>query len=143
MKNGMLVICGNSIKELEADLVAMKATLDMGKRMACGGSTPDKVEQALAALKTAIAESQPSTLAQKHHCACNKCCDYLLPDDLEDEKEEIDLDEFLETEDYEEYVRNKLEDLDEDIYSICTDSNLCDKEKSENIMELLNERLIP
>ena len=147
MKNGMFVICGNSIEELEADLKGMKAALDMGKRMACGGSTPDKVEQALAALKTAFAESQPSALAQsminvikasyeeqKGGCACDSCCDCSCHDDL---------DEILEGEEYEEYICNKLEDLEEDIYDICTDSNLCDKKKHENIVELLNERLIP
>lgn len=159
MKNGMLVICGNSIQELEADLMAMKAALDTGKRMACGGSTPDKVEQALAALKTAIAESHPSALAQgmidainasyekqKGGCACDSCCGCSCHDDLDyegDEEEEVDLDEILETDEYEGYIRTKLEDLDDDIYDICTDSNLCDKEKHENIVELLNERLIP
>ena len=159
MKNGMFVICGNSIEELEADLKGMKAALGMGKRMACGGSTPDKVEQALAAIKTAFAESQPSTLAQsminaikasyeeqKGGCVCDNCCGRSCHDDLdyeEEEGEEVDLDEILEGEEYEEYIRNKLEDLEEDIYDICTDSDLCDKEKHENIVELLNERLIP
>lgn len=159
MKNGMFVICGNSVQELEADLMAMKAALNTGKRMACGGSTPDKVEQALAAIKTAFAESQPSALAQsminaikasyekqKDGFACDNCCGRSCHDDLdyeEEEEKEVDLDEILEGEEYEEYIRNKLEDLEEDIYDICTDSDLCDKEKSESIMELLNERLIP
>ena len=159
MKNGMFVICGNSIQELESDLMAIKAALTTGKKMACGGSTPDKVEQALAAIKTAFAESQPSALAQsminaikasyeeqKGGCACNNCCGRSCHDDIdykEEEEEEVDLDEILEGEEYEEYIRNKLEDLEEDIYDICTDFDLCDKEKHENIVELLNERLIP
>ena len=153
MKNGMFVICGNSIEELEADLKGMKAALGMGKRMACGGSSVADVETALKTMKGAMAPTYSATdLAQGMINAINKvmntqedscpcCCENGCGCCEEDEDVFHDLDEALNSEMYDEYIVSRIEEMDENIYNLCTDSDLSDKEKYENIMEFLNDYL--
>lgn len=153
MKNGMFVICGNSIEELEADLKGMKAALGMGKRMACGGSSVADVETALKTMKSATAPNYSTTdlaqgminainkmmNAQEDSCPC--CCENGCGCCEEDEDVFHDLDEALNSEVYDEYIIGRIEEMGDDIYEICTDSDLSDKEKYENIVELLNDHL--
>lgn len=47
MKKGMFVICGDSIKELERDLEAMKMVMASGKMCGIGGSSIEEVERAM------------------------------------------------------------------------------------------------
>ena len=54
-----------------------------------------------------------------------------------------DLDEALESEEYAEYIDGRIEEMGDEIYEICTDSDLSDKEKYENIVEVLNDTLRP
>lgn len=153
MKNGMFVICGNSIEELEADLIGMKAALGTGKRMACGGSSVADVETALKTMKGAVAPTYSTTdlaqgminainkmmNAQEDSCPC--CCEDGCGCCEEDEDVFHDLDEALNSEMYDEYIVERIEEMGDDIYEICTDSDLSDKEKYENIVELLNDYL--
>lgn len=75
-KNGMMVICGNSIEELEADLSALKAALATGTMMACGGRTLSATEQALKALRSAMSNAVAPTAnpcGGTCGCQCNGC----------------------------------------------------------------------
>lgn len=153
MKNGMFVICGNSIEELEADLKGMKAALGMGKRMACGGSSVADVETALKTMKGAMAPNHYTTdlaqgminainkamNAQEDSCPC--CCENGCGCCEEDEDVFHDLDEALNSEDYDDYIVSRIEEMEDEIHNICTDSNLSDREKSYSIVELLNDNL--
>lgn len=71
-KNGIMVITGNSIKELEADLQAMKVAMATGAQSAVGGSSVEDVEKGLKALKTLVGEDVSSKVVE-HSCPC--CCD--------------------------------------------------------------------
>lgn len=158
MKNGMFVICGNSIEELENDLKGMKMALGTGKRMACGGSSVADVETALKTMKGAVAPTYSTTdLAQgminalnkmlgeeataptSCDCDCCGCCD----DCYEDEEAFLDLNEALNSDEYDDYIVGRIEEMDDEIYEICTDSDLSAKEKYENIVELLKDNLRP
>ena len=155
MKNGMFVICGNSIEELEADLRGMKAALGTGKRMACGGSSVADVETALKTMKGAVAPTYSTTdLAQGMINAINKmmnsqedgcpcCCENGCGCCEEDEEVEITLDEVLESEEYNEYIDSRIEEMKDDIYEILADFDLSNQEKYEKIIELLDDYLRP
>ena len=54
MKNGMIVLVGNSIAEVEADLNACKVAMSTGAMMGCGGKTLAEAEKALHALADAL-----------------------------------------------------------------------------------------
>lgn len=160
MKNGMFVICGNSIEELENDLKGMKAALGTGARMACGGQTVADVEKALKTMKGAVTPTYSTTdLAQgminalnkmlgeeataPTSCDCCGCCEngcgYYEED--EDEEVEIDLDEVLESEEYNDYMYEALLNMEDDICGIIRDDDLTTNEKVNDIIELLHEKL--
>lgn len=153
MKNGMFVICGNSIEELENDLKGMKAALGMGKRMACGGSSVADVETALKTMKGAVAPTYSTTdLAQgminamdkilnpqEDSCPC--CCENGCGCCEEDEVVFYDIEEALNSEEYDEYISERIGEMDDEIYEICTDSDLSAKEKHRDIMDLLHDNL--
>ena len=155
MKNGMFVICGNSIEELENDLMGMKMALGTGARMACGGSSVADVETALKTMKGAVAPTYSSTdLAQGMINAINKmldpqegscpcCCENGCGccEENEDEEVEIDLDEILKSEEYDDYIYDALNALEEHIRDIVCDNDLTANEKVNEIMELLHEKL--
>ena len=155
MKNGMFVICGNSIEELEADLIGMKAALGTGKRMACGGSSVADVETALKTMKGAVAPTYSTTdLAQGMINAINKmldpqedscpcCCENGCGccEEDEDEEVEIDLKEILESEEYNDYMYEALLNMEEDICGIIRDDDLTTNEKVNDIIQLLHEKL--
>lgn len=48
--NGMMVICGNSIEELERGLAALKASLATGKIAGIGGTSIEELEQGMGLL---------------------------------------------------------------------------------------------
>ena len=56
----MIIICGNSIAEVERDLEAAKAALATGAPMAVGGATMADVEQALLGLRNAVGITNPN-----------------------------------------------------------------------------------
>lgn len=71
-KNGIMVITGNSIKELEADLQAMKVAMATGVQGAVGDSSVEDVEKGLKALKTLVGgDVSPKVI--EHSCPC--CCE--------------------------------------------------------------------
>lgn len=160
MKNGIFVICGNSIEELEADLMGMKTALGMGKRMACGGSSVADVETALNTMKGAIAPTYlPSLLEQSMIEAYNKimaskedscpcccengcgCCENGCGCCEKDEDVFYDLDEALESEEYDDYIVDTLNAIEEEVRDIVCDNDLTANEKVNGIMELLHEKL--
>lgn len=89
-QNGMIVICGNTIAELEKELEMLKLAISTGATMGCGGSTIGGVEQALKALTSAVGGA-PST-PNRRNCAscggdCDCCCGYDTAEDEYDDEE--------------------------------------------------------
>ena len=81
---GMLVICGNSVAELEKELEMLKMAVSTGAMMGCGGSTIGGVEQALKALTSAVGGTSP-IVEDKCHCDCC-CCGCNCEDEYDDEE---------------------------------------------------------
>ena len=97
--NGKIVIAGNSIAELEQELVRVKALVAMGYNCGVGGKSIDEVERGMK-----MVGATPSC------CPCNCNCE-CEDDDLYDEEDEYE-DEWEEYED---------EDEEEDISELITD----------------------
>ena len=72
-RKGMMVICGNSVAELEKELEMLKVAISTGATMGCGGSTIGGVEQALKALTSAVGVDTPPIVSQCN-CECDCCC---------------------------------------------------------------------
>ena len=85
---GMLVICGNSVAELEKELEMLKMAVSTGAMMGCGGSTIGGLEQALNALTSAVGGTSPIV---EDKCKCDYCCggncDGCCSDDEYDDEE--------------------------------------------------------
>lgn len=79
---GMLVICGNSVAELEKELEMLKLAISTGAMMGCGGATLGETEKALSALKSAVGDVPPIIEDCGCDCECCGCCNYA--DDEED-----------------------------------------------------------
>lgn len=79
-KYGMMMVCGNSIEELEQNLAMLKMAVATGAMMGCGGATLADVEKGMAMLG-----GNPPTATT---CSCSGrgcgCCD---PETYEDEDE--------------------------------------------------------
>lgn len=96
MKNGMIVLVGNTLAEVEADLNACKAAMSTGKMMGCGGKNIEEATKALYALAEALGAKVEMPSAQ-YPCPCSKGKDevvievgYCDVDDLWDEDEDDD-----------------------------------------------------
>lgn len=111
-KNGMIVICGNTIAELEKELEMLKLAISTGATMGCGGATVNAVEKSLSALMSAVGGISPiadyakeieecNCIACNGNCDC--CCGY---DPVEDEYDDEEI----------EYCPNCGDILDEDGY---------------------------
>lgn len=66
-KYGMMMVCGNSVEELEQNLQAMKMAMATGAMMGCGGSSIEDVETGIAMLGGSTSVSP---------CDC-PCCSYV------------------------------------------------------------------
>lgn len=77
-KYGMMMVCGNSIEELEHELAMLKMAVATGAMMGCGGATLADVEKGVAML----GGNSPTATT----CSCNGwgcgCCD---PETYEEE----------------------------------------------------------
>ena len=69
MKNGMYVICANSIEEAERDLEMMKLAASLGQPLGGGGMTLDKAETAIEALAAVVG----LPLEEDDCCDCCGC----------------------------------------------------------------------
>ena len=65
-KYGMMMVCGNSVEELEQSVAAMKMAMATGATMGCGGSTLAEIEKGVAMLGG-------NCHTAHHHCGCG-CC---------------------------------------------------------------------
>lgn len=99
MKNGMIVLVGNSIAEVEADLNACKAAMSTGTMRGCGAKTLAEAEKALHALADALGAKVEMPTPKSYGCSncCHDCVEIEIDDDDdiydEDEDwEEADLD---------------------------------------------------
>lgn len=98
--NNNIVLCGNSIEDLENGLVALKSALATGAVMGIGGSSIEEVEAGLDGLRQMVGE--PACPYQYDCATCDECeCD-------DDEDYDPWADELDETED------DDYEDEDED-----------------------------
>ena len=81
-KYGMMMVCGNSIEELEQNLAMLKMAVASGAMMGCGGATLADVEKGVAALGGNLPHNYPSEHLDRYcDCGCG-CC--------HNEDEEID-----------------------------------------------------
>ena len=83
-KKGMMVICGNSVAELEKELEMLKLAISTGATMGCGGATLGETEKALSALKSAVGGVSPIVEDCGYNCECCGCCD--CEDEYDDEE---------------------------------------------------------
>ena len=65
--NGMMVIMGNSMEELEQALAMAKMGMQMGATVGCGGSSIAEVEQVMANLRNM---GLPCGAGGCPHCSC-------------------------------------------------------------------------
>lgn len=91
---GMLVICGNSVAELEQELEMLKLAISTGATMGCGGATINAVEKSLSALMSAVDTANHAEDIEECNCVscggnCGCCCGC---DAVEDEEMEYDSD---------------------------------------------------
>jgi tRNA splicing ligase len=92
MKNGMIVIVGNTLAEVEADFNACKVAMSTGARMGCGGKTTEEVEKALLALAEAVGAKVELATPP---CSCNcSCC--VEEDEYDEDEYDYDEDEDVE-----------------------------------------------
>ena len=60
MKNyGMMMVCGNSIEELEQSVAAMKMAMATGATMGCGGSSLAEIEMGMEMLRDTVPTPLP------------------------------------------------------------------------------------
>ena len=69
-KYGMMMVCGNSIKELEHELAMLKMAVATGAMMGCGGATLADVEKGVGMLGGNLPHDYPS----EHINRCCGCC---------------------------------------------------------------------
>lgn len=105
MKNGMVVLVGNTLAEVEADLNACKVAMSMGKTMGCGGKNIEEATKALYALAEALGAKVEMPSAQCS-CPCAKRRDEVVIEVGYYEDEDDDTW-------YEEDVDDIIEDMDE------------------------------
>lgn len=67
-KYGMMMVCGNSIEELENSLAMLKMAVATGATMGCGGSTIADVEKGVAMMGGVLPTATEPTC-----CGCG-CC---------------------------------------------------------------------
>ena len=68
-KMGMMMVCGNSIEELENDLAMLKMAVATGATMGCGGATLADVEKGVAMMGGNLPTTTEPTC-----CDCNCTC---------------------------------------------------------------------
>lgn len=89
-KYGMMMVCGNSIEELEHDLAMLKMAVASGAMMGCGGATLADVEKGVAML----GGNYPSEHLDRC-CGCGCSCE-VEDEEYEDEDEIPTITEILE-----------------------------------------------
>ena len=113
MKKNVMVVCGNSIEDLENGVQAMKQALAAGAACGIGGTSLEEVEAGLR-MARALTGATPNR-PHKCNCDCGGVCEECECEDLEEEEEEPEEDFVLQSvggrmvqamiEAYEEYHR--------------------------------------
>lgn len=105
--NNNIVLCGNSIEDLENGLVALKSALATGAVMGVGGSSVAEVEAGLDGLRQMVGADSCECPYQYDCATCDECeceddedydpwadeLDEIEDDDYEDEDEDEDEDD--------------------------------------------------
>ena len=71
----MIIICGQTIAEVERDLEMAKRAIATGAPMGIGGATMADVEKAMRGLLSAVGESNPPISNPNYTAPCGRCCD--------------------------------------------------------------------
>ena len=102
--NNNIVLCGNSIEDLENGLVALKSALATGAVMGVGGSSVAEVEAGLDGLRQMVG-ADSCECPYHYDCAiCDECeCEDWDEEDEDDEDYDPWADELDEIEDDEDY----------------------------------------
>lgn len=81
-KYGMMMVCGNSIEELENDLAMLKMAVATGATMGCGGATLADVEKGVAMMGGNLPHDYPSDHLDRYcGCGCSCSCEVEDEDD--------------------------------------------------------------
>lgn len=117
--NNNIVLCGNSIEDLENGLIALKSALATGAVMGVGGSSVAEVEAGLDGLRQMVGADSCECpyqydCATCDHCECEDEDDY---DPWADELDEIEDDDY-EDEDEEEDEEDSDEELPEAVKAV-------------------------
>ena len=110
-KYGMMMVCGNSIEELENDLAMLKMAVATGATMGCGGSTLADVEKGVAMMGGVLPTAEPTC------CGCNCTCK-AEPCYVEDEDEIPTIAEILEMVETGEIDAEEAYDLIHEYYEV-------------------------
>lgn len=133
----MIIICGNSVAEVEKDLEMMKLAIASGKPIGIGGATPSEVEKALATLKQymdgAVAPTT-SPCGGTCGCQCNGC---MTDEEDEDDYPYGECPNCGEPLDEDGYCDSCGYDDSEDGYG-CEEEETCEPEPLPSIMEMLD-----
>ena len=79
-KYGMMMVCGNSIEELETDLAMLKMAVATGATMGCGGATIADVEKGVAMMGGTLPHNYPSDHIDRYcGCGCSCSCENDIP----------------------------------------------------------------
>ena len=111
-KMGMMMVCGNSIEELENDLAMLKMAVASGAMMGCGGATLADVEKGVAMLGGNLPTATEPTC-----CGCNCTCK-AEPCWVKDEDEPPTIYEILEMLENGEITAGEADDLIHTYYEV-------------------------
>lgn len=115
--NNNIVLCGNSIEDLENGLVALKSALATGAVMGVGGSSVAEVEAGLDGLRQMVG-ADSCECPYNYDCAtCDYCEDDEDYDPWADELDEIEDDDY-EDEDEDEDEGDPDEELPEAVKAV-------------------------
>lgn len=111
-KMGMMMVCGNSIEELENDLAMLKMAVATGATMGCGGSTLADVEKGVAMMGGVLPTATEPTC-----CGCNCTCK-AEPYEVEDEDDVPTVYEILEMVESGEITADEADELMREYYEV-------------------------
>ena len=115
-KYGMMMVCGNSVEELEHDLAMLKMAVASGAMMGCGGATLADVEKGVAMMGGTLPHDYPSDHLDRY-CGCSCGCCHCEDED-EDEDEIPTIAEILEMVETGEIDAEEAYDLIHEYYEV-------------------------
>ena len=106
-KMGMMMVCGNSVEELENELAMLKMAVATGATMGCGGATLADVEKGVAMMGGVLPTATEPTC-----CGCSCSCE------VEDEDEVPTIYEILAMVENGEITADEADELMREYYEV-------------------------